>query len=515
MSTRFDFGGVNLRADEEVSTACPGAETPFCIAIIGDFSGRASRGISHPLSLGELRPRPVDRDNFDEVLSKLHPELHLPSADGSPLVFGFSELEDFHPDRLLQNQAFQQLRALRTRLEDPEHFVAAAAEAGLLRPKTSASPAPAQSVPPPAAPNPVRLAAGSLLDELIEETESRVPTDSRRAGSVLDFARQLSAKYAVSAPDARQSEVLAAVDRGIGDAVRAILHHPQFQSLEAIWRSTFLLVRGLDTDSKLRISMVDISQEELAADLNVPVDIRQTALYRLFVEKGIQTPGADPWTIVVGAYRFGAEDSDLEMLARLSKVIAAAGAIFVAEASPELLGCQSVADLAQPRGWKQPLAADSWSRLRAGRESASVGLALPRVLLRLPYGRKTSPLETIEFEEFTAGPAHDEYLWGNPAFVVGLLLGQSFAESNWNMQPGTVAQVDHLPLHVYDGPEGSESTPCAEVLLTDAGVESILERGFIPMIGFKGRDAVRVGRFQPIADAGRPLAGRWETKANR
>jgi len=510
MSNRFDFGGVNLRAGEEDSPARPSPEIPFCIAIIGDFSGRASRGISDPISSGELRPHLVDRDNFDEVLSKLHPELHLPSADGSSLVFGFSELEDFHPDRLLQTQTFQQLRALRQRLEDPEHFVAAAEEVGLLPPPSAASAPPAQSVPRPVAPNPARLASGSLLDELIEETESRAPADSRRVDSVHDFARQLSAKYAVSAPDARHSEVFAAVDRAIGDAIRAILHHPQFQALEAIWRSTFLLVRGLDTDSKLRISIVDISKEELAADLNATVDIRQTALYRLFVEKGIQTLGADPWTIVVGAYRFGAEDSDLEILGRLSKVAQAAGAIFVSEANPEFLGCESVVDLAHPRSWKKPLSSDSWSRLRGGSESASVALALPRVLLRLPYGRKTSPLESIEFEEFTAIPVHEEYLWGNPAFIVGLLVGQSFNESNWHMQPGNVAQVDHLPLHVYDGPEGSQSKPCAEVLLTDAGVESILERGLIPMIGFKGRDSVRVGRFQPIADARRPLGGRWE-----
>jgi type VI secretion system protein ImpC len=80
------------------------------------------------------------------------------------------------------------------------------------------------------------------------------------------------------------------------------------------------------------------------------------------------------------------------------------------------------------------------------------------------------------------------------------------------MQPGTIAQLDHLPLHVYDGSEGSETKPCAEVLLIDAAVERILEQGLIPLIGFKGRDSVRVGRFQPIADDRRPMAGPWNPK---
>lgn len=512
MSNRFDFGGVNLGTGEEGSSGRPSPETPFRIAVIGDFGGRTSRAVCDPKSLGGRRPHLIDRDNFDEVLAKLHVELHIPSGDSSPLVFHFSELDDFHPDHLLQNSAFQQLKALRARLEDPQHFLAVAEEVGLLQPKAAASVPRMESTSRPVTPNAVRLASGSLLDELIEETESRAPLHSRRTDSVHDFARQLSAKYAVSAPDARQPEVLAAIDLAIGDAIRAILHHPQFQALEAIWRATFLLARGLDTDSKLRVSIVDVSKEELEADLNGTDDIRQTSLYRLFVEKGIQTLGADPWSVIVGAYRFGATEEELAILGRVSKVAHAAGALFVGEASPAILGCESVVDMSQPRNWKTQISAQSWSRLRSGSESASVALALPRVLLRLPYGSKTSPLESIEFEEFRASPVHEEYLWGNPAFVIGLLLGQSFNESTWEMQPGTVAQLEHLPLHVYSGPEGSESKPGAEVLLTDAAVERILDQGLIPLIAFKARDSVRIGRFQPIADDRRPLAGPWSRK---
>lgn len=509
MSNRFDFGGINLRAGDDYSTGHQSHATRFCIAIIGDFSGRGSRGVFDTKTLAERRAHLIDRDNFDEVLSDLKVELHLPSGGESSAIFNFSELDDFHPDRLLENKAFNQLRQLRERLEDPTRFTAVAEEIGLLRPQPVPAAHPSEARASVSAPDPTRLASGSLLDQLVEETEFREPSHPRRRDSIHDFARELSSKYAVSAPDARQTEVLAAIDRATGDAMRAILHHPQFQALEAIWRSTFLLVRALDTDSQLRISIFDISRDELAADLHDTPDIQKTGISRLFVEKGIQTPGADPWSAIVGAYRFGAADQDFAILDRLSKIAHAGGAVFISEALPTLLGCESVGDLTSPRNWKAPKSRERWSLLRSAPDAESTALALPRWLVRLPYGRKTSPLESFEFEEFQAAPVHDEYLWGNPAFVVALLLGQSFNESGGEMRPGSVAQVDHLPLHIYESPGGPESQPCAEALLTDGAVQEILDHGLIPLIAFKGRDSLRIGRFQPIAGGNRPLLGLW------
>jgi type VI secretion system protein ImpC len=66
-----------------------------------------------------------------------------------------------------------------------------------------------------------------------------------------------------------------------------------------------------------------------------------------------------------------------------------------------------------------------------------------------------------------------------------------------------------LPLHIYLKAGESESKPCAEVLLTEDAVERILEAGLMPLVSFKGRDRVRLVRFQSIADPPRALAGRW------
>jgi type VI secretion system protein ImpC len=47
--------------------------------------------------------------------------------------------------------------------------------------------------------------------------------------------------------------------------------------------------------------------------------------------------------------------------------------------------------------------------------------------------------------------------------------------------------------------------------MTDRDAEQILEQGFMPLASMKHRDAVRLVRFQSIADPLAPLVGRWES----
>jgi type VI secretion system protein ImpC len=508
----FDFGGVNLTAGGDSSNARPSSKAPFRIAILGDFSGRANRGISDPNTIAKRRIVLVDRDNFDQVLSSTDAEIQLAIGDDS-LRLRFSELEDFHPDRIFQHlEAFGKLRDLRGRLQDPSTFQRTADELGL-RSSESVSELRSADTSPAAAPNATRLVAGSLLDEMIEQTESRVAEDryKRKPDEVREFAKRVAADHVVSPPDARQPEILSVIDRGIGGLMRAVLHNRDFQALEAIWRATFLLVRQLETGSQLKLYVIDISKDELAADLKSAADLRDTGMYRLLVEQSVGTPGAEPWAIIVGNYAFGSESDDAAVLSRMAQIAHRAHAPFVAEASPRLLGCDSLASTPQPRDWKvsNPPAGD-WAALRRQLEADSVGLALPRFLLRLPYGKKTIPLESFDFDEFQELPKHEDYLWGNPGFAVALLLAQSFSEAGWEMKPGSMSEIDRLPLHVYEKNGESESKPCAEVLLTEDAAERILDEGLIPLVSFKDRDSARVMRFQSIAEPLRDLAGPWD-----
>ena len=121
-SSSSDFARVEIDSGEETETF-PLRETdsdaPFRIAVLGDFSGRASRGLFDPTLKGR-RFIPVDRDNFDEVMERMGAQLE---------TIRFTDLDDFHPDRLYEQlPIFQGLRETRDRLQDRATFPAAAAE---------------------------------------------------------------------------------------------------------------------------------------------------------------------------------------------------------------------------------------------------------------------------------------------------------------------------------------------------------------------------------------------------
>jgi len=444
-------------------------------------------------------------------MAKIAPEIRLPlgGKDGT-LSFRFSTIDDFHPDQIFQRSPmFDRLRDLRSRLSNPETFASTADELGIsARPQSQ--PREPERVRP-AAPEMTGLASGSLLDAMIETSESAAPTTRRqRRDEVQEFARRVSESTAIAAADPRQPEVVAMIDRAISGQMRALLHVPDFQALEAAWRALFLMVRRVETSSLLKLYLIDVSREELAADLTSSSDLRATGTYKLLVERSVRTPGAEPWTLLVGNYIFGPQREDVELLGKLAKVASAAGAPLIAGASPRLLGCSSFAVTLEPRNWKLAAEhADSWAALRGLRESSSLGLVLPRFLLRLPYGNKTDRIESFDFEEMAETPAHEDYLWGNSAFVCGVLLAQSFSQEEWEMRPGSISEMDRLPLHAYECDGEQNLKPCAEALLTEYAAEQMLENGFMPLASLKGRDAVRLVRFQSIAAPLRALAGRW------
>jgi type VI secretion system protein ImpC len=135
---------------------------------------------------------------------------------------------------------------------------------------------------------------------------------------------------------------------------------------------------------------------------------------------------------------------------------------------------------------------------------------MPRLLLRLPYGSRTDPIESFDFEEMPDAPSHQDYLWGNPAFACVQLMAEAFANDGWEMRPGAYAQIDRLPVHIYEAGGEKVAKPCAEVLLTDRDIDWILDQGYMALASLRDRDVVQLVRFQSIAKPLARLAGRWK-----
>jgi type VI secretion system protein ImpC len=308
--------------------------------------------------------------------------------------------------------------------------------------------------------------------------------------------------------------MIEATDAAIGEMMRRILHHPDFQALEAAWRGLGFLVSRLETDEKVELHILDASKEELMTDLSASDDLRSTGLHRWLVEQTVETPGGEPWALVVGVYTFGLSSEDAPALGRIAKIAVQAGAPFLAEASPHLVGCESLAETPDPESWNRSLekeAAAAWEALRKLPEASYIGLVLPRMLLRLPYGSDTEPAETFEFEEMPEAAKHDAYLWASPVFACAYVLGETISLHGWDFSGVTMPDIEGLPIHVYRERDESHAKPCAEVTLTEEAVRIILERGVMPLVSFKNQDKVRLARLQSLRDPAAFLAGRWST----
>ena len=482
-------------------------DTPPRFLILGDFSGRSSR--EAPAASPDLASRPllaVDADRFNTVMARLEPTLRLPLAAGANLTVRFTQLDDFHPDALYQRlDLFQALRRSRARLLDPASFAQAAAE---LAP--SAPPEPVHSESPAPAESDV-----ALLERLLGRTPATPPPAQPAAAGMTAIQNLLQAivQPHIVHTDPRQSAWVAAVDAALGDQMRAILHQPAFQALEATWRGVQSLVANLDDDAA-RVFLLDVTQQELFLDLRTAGGKpAATRLHTLLIERGVQMPDGEPWTLLVGDYAFGAAPEDIALLAALGSLASQAGGPFLAVAKPELLGCDSAAALADPARWP-PLPAEAeqrWLALRRCDIAPWLGLVLPRVLLRLPYGKKTDAVETFAFEEMPGGRDSEAYLWGNPALACARLIAAAFAENGWDFSPGDVLELDDCPAHVYEEAGERLMQPAAEVLLSERAMLEILACGPMALLGHRQRNTVRLARFQSLADPPAALAGAWRS----
>ncbi|MBU0968137.1 MAG: type VI secretion system contractile sheath large subunit [Proteobacteria bacterium] len=499
--SEYDFAVVSDMEKREVK---PLPETPFRILLMGDFCGRPRR------KKGRLRPVKVDRDNIDSVLNKMNVEIALPLVGNeAPVTIRFAEMEDFHPDSIFQRlEIFAELRDMREGLDDPAVLAALADEFREEPPAKKEMP----EIPPL---QPPLQEGGGLLDQIIDQTAH--PSSSKpvspRSGSQLDsFVREIVRPHLVAKANPKQQEMIDAVDRASGELMRLILSHPHFQAVEAAWRGLEFLVARIETDEKLGVCLLDMSKDELAADLASNSDLRKSAIFRLLVEEAVQTPGGEPWAVVAGCYTMEKTLTDIGLLARMAQIAGAAGAPFIAAAADRMLCGQSLHQTPDPDDWQpqaEPAAQEAWQLLRSLPESQYVGLVLPRFLLRLPFGADTEPLDSMSFDELGEEGGHEKYLWGNPCLACALLLGQAFSRREWAMEPGEVDEISNLPLHVYRKDGESRTKPCAEVVFSQRAAEMIMEKGFMPLLSFLNQDRVRLARFQSIAEPLTRLAGPW------
>ncbi len=464
----------------------------FRLALLGDFSGRASKGqLETGEALARRKPLRVDVDTLDDVLARLAPQIVIPLGDEGTVEIPLASMDDFHPDQLAEAlPLFEELLILRRSLQSRAGFDRAAKEV--------LSWAGAEPLAPPETRRP---RGGAIATDRTLSDFARLTGRPAAAEASTDaLIRRLVGPHIVPAADSRQDALVARVDAALSDAMRRVLHHPEFQSAEALWRGVEMLVRGLETGARLEIVLYDLSAEELAADLAATDTLQDTALYSLLIEQPAADADAGPLALLAGLYTFELSPPHADLLGRVAQIAGAAGAPFVAAIGPD--------GLRTPEHEWHPLVRSAWSALRALPATAYLGLASPRFLLRMPYGKRTDPIDAFAFEEFTRQSGLSGMLWGNPALLVAQLAGQSWLKGGRSMALGSLNVVGDLPVYVYHDRDGDQvALPCTERLFTERQADAVAATGTIPVVSLRGRPEVRVAGFKSLA--GTVLAGRW------
>ena len=341
----------------------------------------------------------------------------------------------------------------------------------------------------------------SLLDRIIQEGKMAAePSQSVYAKKLLgQFATQILDEGMKSAPDkgvvAMINERIAEIDQILTDQLNAIMHHPDFQALESSWIGLRDMVFGTETSTTLKLRLMNVTKKELLKDLETAVDHDMSVLFKKVYEEEYGTFGGNPYSLLIGDYYFGRHPQDMALLQRISKVAAAAHTPFITAVAPTMFDMTSFTDLGVPRDLSKIFESaelTTWRSFRDSEDSRYVSMVLPRYAARLPYGAKTKPVDSFNFEEDVDGRDHSKYLWGNSCYQLGLRITDAFAKYNWTTAIRGVeggGKVSGLTAHTFKTDDGDVVLKCpTEVTITDRREKELNDLGFISIVNSKGSD---------------------------
>ena len=185
----------------------------------------------------------------------------------------------------------------------------------------------------------------------------------------------------------------------------------------------------------------------------------------------------------------------MALLKRISQVAAAAHAPFLSAAAPDLFGLESFDELPEVRDLAEIFRTrdyDKWKAFRESEDSRYVGLCLPHILIREPYGPDTRPVETFNYKEDIDGRDSSKYLWGNAAYALATKLTDAFAMYGWCASIRGVENgglVQDLPLHSFLNDRGEIANKCpTEVVVSERRENQLADLGFIGLTHCKNTD---------------------------
>ena len=278
----------------------------------------------------------------------------------------------------------------------------------------------------------------SLLDKIL--TDGRMARDDyqkeRAKDMISEFVSQvMSGELTMSKNmDVAINSRIAEIDRLVSAQMNEIMHHEDFQKLEGSWRGLHHLIKNSLTSSQLKIRVMSVTKSDLLKDFERALEFDQSNMFKKIYEEEYGTFGGAPFGALIGDFEFGNHPQDMALLEKISQVAAAAHAPFISAASAGMFGWDTFSEMSEVRDVAKIFDRTEYMKWRSFRESEDsryVGLTLPHMLMREPYGAATKPTETFRFEEDVDGKDHKKYLWGNAAYAMGTCLTEAFSMYGW------------------------------------------------------------------------------------
>ena len=291
--------------------------------------------------------------------------------------------------------------------------------------------------------------------------------------------------------------MIAKLDQQLSLQLNEIIHAPEFQKIESAWRGLNYLVFNSETDTSLKIRVMNVAKEELYREFKVYPGARwdQSPVFKKLYEAEYGQLGGEPYGCLVGDYYFDHSPVDVQLLRDISKVAASAHAPFFAAANSSLLGMDSWNELTNPRDLGKIFDTPDYAAFKSLRDqpdSRYVGLCMPRVLARQPYGAKSEPVEEFAFEEDTDGHRGEKYAWMNAAFTMAANVNRAFKEYGWTVRIRGVqsgGEVENLPTHTFPTDDGGIDLKCpTEIAISDRREAELSKAGLLPLLHRKNTD---------------------------
>ncbi|MGO2345782.1 MAG: type VI secretion system contractile sheath large subunit, partial [Providencia sp.] len=187
---------------------------------------------------------------------------------------------------------------------------------------------------------------------------------------------------------------IAELDKQISQQLDEVMHHADFQKVESTWRGLRFLVDRTDFRQNVKIELLDIAKDDLRQDFEDSPEIIQSGLYHHTYIAEYDTPGGEPIASMISNYEFDRSPQDIALLRNIAKVSASAHMPFIGSVGPKFFGKDTMEEVAAIKdigNYFDRAEYIKWKAFRDSDDARYIGLTMPRVLGRLPYGPDTVP----------------------------------------------------------------------------------------------------------------------------